>query len=117
MCVPFVYALSRVTTSHDPVIVAMSETEVAPETGDNNRPQVPSSSVPLGDLLRTIHEAVKAEVNLAMARLAGQQQPVLTRPMPSPSVPQTLPATSVKYVFTLWGWYSLITSSGIAGAG
>ena len=98
-----VFALSRVATSHDPVIVAMSETEVPPKTGDNNRPQVPLPSVPLGDLLGTICEAVQAEVNFAIACLAAQEQPVPAPPMPPPSIPQTSPVTSGKCVFTLWG--------------
>ena len=99
----------------------MSETEVSPETGDGNCPQVPLPSVPLGDLLGTIREAVQAEVNLAVARLAAQQQPVPAPPMPPPSVPQSSPVTSGKCLFThaytKGGWYSLITSSSTAEAG
>ena len=77
-----------------PVGVTMSEMEVAPETGDDNRPQVPLPSVPLGDLLGTIREAVQAEVNIAVACLVAQQQPTPTPPMHPPSVPQASPVIS-----------------------
>ena len=59
------------------MVHAMSEADVAPEAGDDNCPQVAHRSVPLGDLLETIREAVQAEVNLAVVHLAVQQQPSL----------------------------------------
>ena len=79
----------------------MSETEVTPVTGDDSCPRVPLSSVPLGELLGTIRGAVQAEVNLTMARLATQQQPVPPLPMPLPSVPLASLATLGNCVFTL----------------
>ena len=81
----------------------MSESEVTPATGDDSHPQVPLPSVPLGDLLGTIHEAVQAEVNLAVACLAAQQQTGPSPTMPPSSVPLASPATSGKCVVTLWG--------------
>ena len=74
----------------------MSESDGPTRSGGDNRP--PSAVVPLEDLLGTIREAVQAEVNLAVAHLAAQQQPVPARPRPPSPIPPTLSAASGEFL-------------------
>ena len=84
-----------VTASSSVIVVApvvMSESDGPSGSGGDKHP--PAAAVPLKDLLRTIREAVQAEVNAAVARLASQQQPVPALPGPPSSVSEASSAAS-----------------------